>query len=312
MKLRFWGVRGSVPTPGPRTVKYGGNTSCIEIRGDNDELLIIDAGTGLRELGNFLISNDLPNGPLNLSILLTHTHWDHIQGFPFFGPAFIPSSKITFLGPVNAIGLRLEEIVAGQMSYSYFPIKLNELRADIKFKEIREEEFEIGPFHISTCYLNHPILCLGYRITYKDKTLVTLYDNEPYRNIFADKKKDQDEEMDFIDEEAVKEAEEYVNAQNKKILTFANDADLLIYDAQYTAEEYKTKAGWGHSTIDSALEAGIETNCKKLALFHHDPVRSDKELDSLQVQAVDKIKAMTGTNPTPIVFFARERLEVNL
>ncbi len=309
MKLRFWGVRGSVPTPGPKTVKYGGNTSCIEIRGDKDELLVIDAGTGLRELGNYLISNDLPKGPLDINIMLTHTHWDHIQGFPFFGPAFIPSSTITFRGPVNAIGMGLEEIVSGQMAYSYFPIKLNELRADIQFKEIREEDFKIGPFYISTCYLNHPILCLAYRITYGDKTITTIYDNEPYRNIFADKKEmDNGSGLDGIDDEAIKEAEEYVKIQNNKILDFAKGADLIVYDAQYTTEEYKTKAGWGHSTIDHAIEAALEIQCSKLALFHHDPVRSDKELDTLQVQTVDKIKQIGGDNL--IVFFARERLEI--
>ncbi|HEO65115.1 MAG TPA: MBL fold metallo-hydrolase [Spirochaetes bacterium] len=308
MKLRFWGVRGSVPTPGPKTVKYGGNTSCLEIRGDNNELLVIDAGTGLRELGNYLISNDLPDGPLDINIMLTHTHWDHIQGFPFFGPAFIPSSTITFRGPVNAIGMGLEEIVSGQMAYSYFPIKLNELRADIQFKEIREEDFKIGPFYISTCYLNHPILCLAYRITCGDKTIVTIYDNEPYRNIFADKKEDNESGLDGIDDEAIKEAEEYVKIQNNKIIDFAKGADLIVYDAQYTTEEYKTKAGWGHSTIDHALEAALEIQCSKLALFHHDPVRSDKELDTLQVQTVDKVKQIGGNNL--IVFFARERLEI--
>lgn len=307
MKVRFWGVRGSVPTPGPKTIKYGGNTSCIEIRGDKDELLIIDAGTGLRELGNYLIANDLPKGPLNLNILLTHTHWDHIQGFPFFGPAYIPSSKITFRGPVNAIGVKLEDIVAGQMQYSYFPIRLSELRADIQFQEIREESFEIGPFHISTCYLNHPILCLGYRITYNNKTVVTIYDNEPFRNIFAE---DDHETDDSVDEETIKEAEEYVNAQNKKIQDFAQDADLIIYDAQYTTEEYKTKIGWGHSTIDNALESGFAAKCKKLALFHHDPVRSDNELDILQVKTNEKVK-MLGKYHL-VVFFAREKLEIEL
>ncbi|MDH4128815.1 MAG: MBL fold metallo-hydrolase [Spirochaetota bacterium] len=311
MKVRFWGVRGSVPTPGPKTVKYGGNTACIEIRGDDDELLIIDAGTGLRELGNFLISNDLPNGPLKLNILLTHTHWDHIQGFPFFGPAYIPSSIITFRGPVNAIGKKLDEIVAGQMNYSYFPIKLSELRAQINFVEIREESFDIGSFHVSTCYLNHPILCLGYRIMYKNKVIITIYDNEPYRNIFADTKKSNSSDFeDQIDDEAIKEAEDYVYTQNQKILDFASGADLMIYDAQYTSEEFKTKIGWGHSTIDHAINAGISTQCKKLALFHHDPVRTDKELDTLQVQTVDKARGLGARHM--VVFFARERLEVNL
>ena len=306
MVVRFWGVRGSVPTPSPKTVKYGGNTACIEIRSKNGDLLIIDAGTGLRELGNFLISNDLPNGPLNLNILLSHTHWDHIQGFPFFGPAYIPSSKITFRGPVSAVGGNLNDVVAGQMQYSYFPIKLSELRAEIKFLEIKEETFELEPFKISTCYLNHPILCLGYRIECDGKTIVTIYDNEPYRNIFAEQDDD-----DFIDEDTLKEADEEVKRQNQKVMDFSDGADLLIYDAQYTAEEYKTKLGWGHSSIDHALEAGITSKTRKLALFHHDPVRTDRELDLLQVETVDKVKEL-GVDQKMIVFFARERLEVSL
>ncbi len=310
MRVRFWGVRGSVPTPGPNTVKYGGNTACIEVRGPNDELLVIDAGTGLRELGNFLISNDLPKNPLNVNIFLSHTHWDHIQGFPFFAPAYVPSSVITFRGPVNAIGGSLKDIVAGQMQYSYFPIKLMDLRGKIEFIEIKEQVIDLPPFEVSTCYLNHPILCLGYRISCGNKTLVTLYDNEPFRNIFAEEMegKSDMEKSDY--EEAIKEAEEAVNIQNKKVINFARNADLLIYDAQYTTEEYKTKIGWGHSTIDYAIDFGLTAKCKKLALFHHDPIRTDRELDSLQFGVINKLKEK-GVN-SMIAFFSRERLEIVL
>ncbi len=310
MKIRFWGVRGSVPTPGPRTVKYGGNTPCIEIRGDKDELLIIDAGTGLRELGNFLISNDLPKGPLMVNILLSHTHWDHIQGFPFFGPAFIPSSNISFRGPVNAIGGKLADIVSGQMQYSYFPIKLSDLRAKIDFIELKEESFQLGPFHISTCYLNHPILCLGYRVTYGEKTLVTVYDNEPFRNVFAEEMGERGDLDEGYYEEAIKEAEEAVKLQNQKIIDFSKDANLLIYDAQYTADEYKTKIGWGHSTFQHAIEAGMASSCQRLALFHHDPIRSDKELDTHQVESINRARELGAEEM--LVFFARERLEIEL
>jgi len=306
MKVRFWGVRGSVPTPGKNTIKYGGNTPCIEVRSDSGDLLIIDAGTGIRELGNYLIANDLPKGSLQLNIFLSHTHWDHIQGIPFFGPAFIPSSVITFRGPVNALGKDLKEVVAGQMLYSYFPINLKELRAEMNFIEIREQTIVLDPFTITTRYLNHPIFCLGYRIECQGKSFVTIYDNEPYRNVFADQKKNG---VAIADESMLKEADQAVKEQNQKIVDFAQNADFIVYDAQYTADEYLTKIGWGHSSIDHAVEAGIASNCRKLALFHHDPVRSDKDLDILQVETQNKVK---GLGKKMLVFFARERLEVDL
>ena len=304
MKVRFWGVRGSIPVPGPKTIKYGGNTSCIEIRGDKNELLILDAGTGLRELGNFLIANDLKKGPLNINILLSHTHWDHIQGFPVFGPSFIPSTKITFRGPVNFSGA-LSEIVAGQMNYSYFPIKLDELKAKINFIELQEDSFEIGKFKITTKYLNHPILTLGYRIQYDDKTFVSLYDTEPYRNLFISNSDEDDE----IDKEAMEEADNYVREMNNKLVNFGKNADLCVYDAQYKTEEYKSKKGWGHSTIDHAIENSIKAKAKRLALFHHDPLREDEQLDKIQKYAKGLVKEK-GSDM--VVFCARERLEVEL
>lgn len=303
MKVRFWGVRGSIPVPGPKTVKYGGNTSCIEIRGDKNELLIIDAGTGLRELGNFLIANDLKKGPLKLNILLSHTHWDHIQGFPLFGPSFIPSTEITFRGPVNFSGA-LSEIVAGQMNYSYFPIKLDELKAKIKFIELQEDSFEIGPFHINTKYLNHPILTLGYRIQYKNKVIVTLYDTEPYRNLFQS----DEEDMDEVDVEAMEEAENYVKEMNDKLIKFAHNADICIYDSQYKAEEYEAKKGWGHSTIDHAIINSLSAKVKRLALYHHDPLRDDHQVDQIQKYAKNLVREK---NSNMIVFCAREKLEVD-
>lgn len=304
MKVRFWGVRGSIPVPGPKTVKYGGNTSCIEIRGDKNEIIILDAGTGLRELGNFLIANDLKNGPLKLNILLSHTHWDHIQGFPLFGPAYIPTTEITFRGPVNFSG-PLSEIVAGQMNYSYFPIKLDELKAKINFIELQEDTFNIGPFNVTTKYLNHPLLTLGYRIKYNNKVVVSLYDTEPYRNLFlSDLDKD---ELNEIDKEAMKEADNYVKEMNEKVIRFAKNSDLCIYDAQYKAEEYEAKKGWGHSTVDQAIENSLSARVKRLALFHHDPLREDKEVDKIQKYARTFVK---GKKSNMVVFCARERLEV--
>jgi len=310
MKVRFWGVRGSIPTAGPKTVKYGGNTSCIEIRGDNDEVLILDAGTGIRELGNFLIANDLKKGPLDVNVLLSHTHWDHIQGFPFFGPAFIPTSNITFYGPATSFSGKLEDIVSGQMKYTYFPIKLSELKAKLNFKELPETTIELQPFKITTKYLNHPILTLGYRVEHNGKVFVSVYDTEPYRNHFVMEGLSEDQ-MDEIDEAAMKEANKYVEEMNSKIIKHIEKADLVVYDAQYRTEEYKTKKGWGHSTIDQAIEAAVKGKVKKLALFHHDPLRTDEQLDEIQRYAKNRIKEEKG-GENITVFCARERLEVTL
>jgi phosphoribosyl 1,2-cyclic phosphodiesterase len=306
MKVRFWGVRGSIPTPGKSTVNYGGNTSCIEIRGDKEELLIIDSGTGIRSLGKFILENDAKKGPLDIKILLTHTHWDHIQGFPFFEPAYLKDSKITFYGPVN-FSDRLEDIIAGEFNYKYFPIKLEELRADLNFEELQESTFDIGGFHLTTTYMNHPILDLGYRIQYKDKTIVTMYDTEPYRNPFLD---DMDlDNLDEFDKIVLAEAEDEMTKRLKKHKEHAMGADLLIYDSQYTEDEYTQKLGWGHSYIKYATDAAIDAGAKKLCLFHHDPLRNDVQVDEFEETARSLLKE-TGSDIK--VFCARERLEVTL
>ncbi len=304
MKLRFWGVRGSIPTPGDTTVKYGGNTTCLEIRGDNDELLIIDAGTGIKPLGDFIMKYDAPHNPLDIEILLSHTHWDHIQGFPFFAPAYLASSKITVYGPVN-FSEKLEDILIGDFNMKYFPIRLQELRAKIEFKELQESTFKIGKFNISSTYLNHPILDLGYRIEYNGKIIVTMFDTEPYRNTFAD---DLDvDDMDEFDRQVFEEAQDEVNKRIAKQKEHAQDADILIYDSQYKEDEYNTKLGWGHSYIEYAVRSASEANVKKLALFHHDPMRNDRSVDEFQNSAIKFAKSIGFESE---IFCARERLEV--
>jgi len=305
MKIRFWGVRGSIPTPGKTTVKYGGNTTCIEIRGDDDELLIIDAGTGIRPLGDFIMKYDSdPYKDLNLNILLSHTHWDHIQGFPFFAPAYQETTNITFYGPVN-FSDKLEEILVGSANKKYFPIKLDELKAQLSFRELQESTFSIGNFHISSTYMNHPILDLGYRIDYNGKRVVTMYDTEPYRNTFID----QYDDMDEYDKLVLAEAEDEVNKRLNKHKEHTQGADLLIYDAQYKENEYQTKLGWGHSYVEYAVDMAIEANAKILALFHHDPLRIDNQVDEIQQSATEYAR-QKGSNLT--VFCARERLEVTI
>ena len=313
MRVKFWGVRGSIPTPGPHTVRYGGNTACIELfPKDDDTEFIIDLGTGVRELGLNLMGR---GKPVNANIFLSHTHWDHIHGFPFFVPAFIPGNKLVIHGPVN-FNERLEDIVSGQMKYSYFPIKLDHMAADISFVELKESTFEIDGVKITTQYLNHPILVLGYRFEYDGKIFVTEYDTEPYQNMF--KGKDEEDDMDDLlfgdmdddedDKDAEEDADPIVDEMNQRVVDFAKDADLLVFDAQYTAAEYPSKIGWGHSTVEDSIRVGAEAGCKSVAIFHHDPTRSDDALDEIEEFCAGEV--LRVKRPDMLVFAAREGLEI--
>ena len=276
MRVKFWGVRGSIPTPGPTTVRYGGNTTCLQLMPDEDdtfggEVLIIDAGTGIRELGLELMK--LPK-PLKIHLLVTHTHMDHINGFPFFVPSFIPGTQIDIYGPLH-YEKRLEEIFAGQMDYSYFPISTNQLAAELNYHELNEGSFEIGPLKIQTHYMNHPVLTLGYRVTDGSSSILFTGDHEPYFDIMGDEASEDDED----DVKAI------VDQQNKRLVEFFREADVLVCDAAYTPEEYESHRGWGHSSTDNAVDWAIEAGVKQLILFHHEPLHDDAKLDEVQAYA---------------------------
>ncbi len=279
IKLKFWGVRGSIPCPGPSTVQYGGNTACLELRfGTEDRLVIIDAGSGIRQLGNELMSKDLKKGPIDTDIFLSHTHWDHIMGFPFFTPIFVPGTRLRVYGPVTFEEDGLEQVVGGQLEYRYFPVKHSELSADIQYKNLRECEMDLGDgIHLTTKYLNHPILCLGYRFEYQGKVLCTAYDTEPFRNVFPT-----DPEDPNYDPIAAEEGEKAAAEENAKLMKFFAGADILVHDAQYTKKEHESSyLGWGHSSMEWVINAAHKAKVKKLILFHHDPMRSDAELERL-------------------------------
>ncbi len=306
MKLRFWGVRGSIPCPGETTVGYGGNTACIELRvGTEEKLYIIDAGSGIRSLGNYLMQHDLPKGPIDTSIFLSHTHWDHIMGFPFFVPIFIPSSRIKIYGPVTYEEEGLAEIVGGQLSYRYFPVKHSELAANISYHPMRESSLDLGEgLWLTTKYLNHPILCLGYRFEYQGKVICTAYDTEPFRNVFPTNPDDPG-----YDPIAAEEGERAAAEENEKVLRFFQGADLLIHDTQYTQQEYlDSKLGWGHSTFEYAINNAHKAGVKHLVLFHHDPMRTDAQLDSLIDDYRSRIKGKTNMK----IEGAREGMEIIL
>ncbi|MFA7383612.1 MAG: MBL fold metallo-hydrolase [Desulfurivibrionaceae bacterium] len=284
---------------------YGGNTACIELRfPEINRLIIIDAGSGIRELGNFMMVNDFKKGPISTDVFLTHTHWDHIMGFPFFTPIYVPGSSIKVYGPVSFEGDTLEKIVGGQLTYRYFPVRQAELAARIEYFDLKEGELDLGDgITVTAKYLNHPILCLGYRFAYQGKTFCTAYDTEPFHNVFCT-----DPEDPSYDQDMATEGEMVAQEQNETLAQFFSGADLLVHDAQYTNEEYTARfMGWGHSSFEYAIAAAKHAGVKALALFHHDPMRTDDQIDALS----KKYCAQAGQGKTEI-FFAREGAEIEV
>jgi CheY-like chemotaxis protein len=262
MNVRFWGTRGSLAKPGPTTLRYGGNTSCVEVRGADGTLIVLDCGTGAHELGQSLMAAGGPRR--NGHLLITHTHWDHIQGFPFFAPLFDPGNAWEIYAP-GARGQQLERTLAGQMEYSYFPITLAQLSATIRFHDLAEGSFAVGRIRVVTQYLNHPALTLGYRLESGGVALVYSVDHEPHAP----------------DPASRHAGEAPMHAEDRRHIDFLAGANVVIHDAQYTLEEYPQKIGWGHTPAEWAVDYAVAASVKRLALFHHDPLRDDDAVDRL-------------------------------
>ncbi len=270
MIVRFWGTRGSIATPGPLTTRYGGNTSCVEVR-CGKEILVFDAGTGIRELGLSLMK-EFKGGPMTLHLFISHTHWDHIQGFPFFVPAYLPTTTVHVYGSTGQ-GRPLEKLLRGQMDADYFPVALGDLSSEIRVHEFRGREFRVGDATVSAFYLNHPGMTLGYRVVHEGRTLVYATDHEPYS---------------FTLEHIGLRAEagrDYGKKLDDEFVRFVTSADLYIGEAQYTEEEYPSKIGWGHSSVRSTVEVALKANVKALALFHHDPMHADDTVAGMVADA---------------------------
>jgi phosphoribosyl 1,2-cyclic phosphodiesterase len=280
MKLKFWGVRGSIPTPGKDTVRYGGNTPCLELRLDDNELIIFDAGTGIRNFGDEMMNS---GASLDAHLLITHPHWDHIQGFPFFKPAFISGNELTIIG-TDRLEKSLSEIISEQMDRIYFPVQLNELKAKINFRPIREEgEIKVRGCKVKTIYVNHPGFTVGYRLEYKGKTLVYISDNEPYdRKVAA--------ALTNFESVVKKKYDSQQGDPNQRVFDFCRGADVLLHDATYTPEEYIDRVGWGHSHYLFALRVAAEAEAGKLILFHHDPTHSDDKVDDILRKCKKEVK----------------------
>jgi phosphoribosyl 1,2-cyclic phosphodiesterase len=252
--VEFWGVRGSIPTPGKKTVRYGGNTSCVEMR-LGEKRLIFDGGTGLRLLG----LNLLKQMPVEAHIFFSHTHWDHIQGFPFFVPAFVPSNKFHIYGAIAPDGSTIKDSLSDQMVHPNFPVPLQVMGSQMKFNDFRAGDIiKVDEIEIETAPLNHPNFATGYRVSWQGKTVVYCPDTEHYEDRF-----------------------------DENVLNLARQADLLIYDATYTNEEYynlkSPKIGWGHSTWEVGVEIAKKAGVKQIVMFQHDPSHSDNFLDEVQV-----------------------------
>ncbi len=262
MDVRFWGTRGSLAKPGSTTLRYGGNTSCVEVRSDDGTLIVLDCGTGAHGLGQALLASGGPRCDGHL--MISHTHWDHIQGFPFFAPLFVPGNTWDIYAP-GTLGQQLEGTLAGQMEYTYFPVTLAQLGATIRYHDLAEGRFAVGAAHVVAQYLNHPALTLGYRLESGGNVVVYSVDHEPHAPNPA----------------ARGEGEPPKHGEDQRHVEFLADADLVIHDAQYTVAEYPQKTGWGHTPAEWAVDYAVAACAKRLALTHYDPLRDDDAVDRL-------------------------------
>jgi phosphoribosyl 1,2-cyclic phosphodiesterase len=270
MKVRFWGTRGSVPTPGRYTIRYGGNTPCVEVRLRNNELIVLDAGTGIRCLGDELMTR---RERVKAHILVSHPHWDHIQGFPFFRPAFVEGNEFTIIGSETETS-SIRKVMSDQMNSIYFPVNIEDVKAMMEFRAVEEETLEIHDGTITTCLVNHPAFALGFRLSYDGGTVVYISDNEPFdrRSIGL---------LKNLDKRTVDLFSQSKGDVNERIYEFCRDADVLIHDSTYTPEEYASRIGWGHSHYLFSLQVARNSHAKQLVLFHHDPSHNDAMIDGI-------------------------------
>lgn len=306
MKVRFWGVRGSIPVPGRTTNRYGGNTSCVEVRPRSGSPIIIDAGTGLRRLGKLLMEEAFRDGRGKASILISHTHWDHVQGLPFFSPLYREGNEVNIYARQR--DMHLEAVFSAQNRAPYFPVPLSAMQAEMRFHEVLEgAHFEIGDAKVSCTRLNHPWIAIAYRVEVDGAVVVYCSDTAPFSDYLLGSEFVQ--KAPSLEGPLPPEVEAELAQMRAGVIHLAKGADLLIYDTQFTKAEYRQRPHWGHSHPDDAIAIAREAKVKTLCLFHHAPLRTDDENDKILVEYQEVVRAQ---HDKFALISAYEGLEVTL
>jgi len=281
MQITFWGVRGSYPVPGSSTVRYGGQTSCVEARASTGETLIVDAGTGMRALGNKL-SVESGGAPGQYHVLLSHVHWDHIQGLPFFSPAYVNGTRISVYALLTAAN-ELDQVIGGITRHEFFPMPLEAVPANFQFQKVEPGvDFVIGKFHITPIALNHPFGSVGYRIDADGSSWAYVSDTAPFTEVLHKQHFLKGPEPLSDDDKLA------LGAMRSALVDKLRGVDTVVYDTHFLPEEYKRFPHYGHSTPDQALEICAEAQCRRLVLYHHAPAHTDEQMDQIAASYLAK------------------------